>query len=163
MVPNFLLAQIPQYLIPTAANAIISDLRPITIAPLAINHINLFLDELLVNIIIAAESINPYHLRSLGVPAVFTGEKGLGDSTSIRALGRSAIGEAEIELRSYYEVHPSAKYGFGADGKGRGTTAARERAGSYPVDEAVEMMRYRCVTFSVCRLVSFWNRLTSRS
>lgn len=138
------------FLSATSANALISDLRPTTLAPSALQHINILLDELLASLISAADSINPSHLRLNGIPAVFSGDKAAGDTTGLRALGRSAVGEAELELRSWYETHAGGRRkGFPSDGQGRGMTGSKEMAGAaFPVEKAADLMKFRCATFS---------------
>ena len=132
----------PFYLSASSANALISDLQPTTISPPALLHVNLFLDEILYTLLSSAESLNPSAIRSAGVPAVFSADKG-SESTGIRSLGRSAVGEAELELRSWVESNGRAE-GFGRDGKGTGM-----RRGGFALQEAFEVMRGKCEEFSV--------------
>ncbi|ORY33772.1 hypothetical protein BCR39DRAFT_267578 [Naematelia encephala] len=144
-------AQQPAYLSASSANALISDLRPTVVSPPALQHINLFLDELLQLLVTSTQSINPYHLRIKGIPAVFSNETTTGESTGLRALGRSAVGEAEVELRSWYESRAKGRTvsGFAPEGKGSGMTADRERANApFPTEEATELLRLRCMSFS---------------
>ncbi|RXK36716.1 hypothetical protein M231_06023 [Tremella mesenterica] len=136
------------FLSSTSANALISDLRPTTLSAPALQHINLLIDELITSLISAADSINPSHLRLHGIPVVFSGDKSAGDTTGLRALGRSAVGEAELELRSWYETNDPRK-GLPPGGKGRGMIASKEGiAADFPVDPASQLMRYKCATFS---------------
>ncbi|KAK4686625.1 hypothetical protein P7C73_g3502, partial [Tremellales sp. Uapishka_1] len=130
----------PCYLSAASANALISELRPTTLSPSALMHLNLVLDELLVSLLTAAESLNPNHLRLQGVPAVFSGE----GSTGLRALGRTAVGEAELELRSWYEGNPSRR-GFPPNGQGSGMRPAK---GEFALPQAVELMRVKILAFS---------------
>ncbi|WVQ78066.1 hypothetical protein IAT38_000147 [Cryptococcus sp. DSM 104549] len=139
-----LAAQPTTYLSSASADALISDLRPTTLSPLALTHLNTLLDELLISLLSSAQSLNPFDLRREAVPSVFSGEKGLaGDSTGTRALGRSAVAEAEVELRSWHEGRAGGR-GFPPDGKGAGTRSER----AFPLMQAVELMRLKCVAFS---------------
>lgn len=137
----------PEYLSGTSANALISDLRPTTVTPQALLHINLFLDEILSSLIVSAESLNPKDLRTAGVPAVFSGDKAA-DSTGPRALGRAAVSEAELELRSWYDSHGGAGKGFPPSGSGNGMKTQKP----FAREEAVEVMRVKGITLCV-RLV----------
>ena len=92
----------------------------------------------------SAQSINPKDFRTQGILSVFAGE-----STGLRALGRSAVGEAELELRSWYESHPQrTETGFPPDAKGKGLVAERFNS-AFPLSQAVELLRLKCVSFSV--------------
>jgi hypothetical protein len=148
-------AQPPFYLSSVSANAMISDLRPTTLCQPALLHVNLLLDELISSIITSSSSINPYHLRLQGIPAVFSSDKSAGaDSTGIRALGRAAVGEAEMELRSWYGLNEGRNGGFKPEGKGRGLMEAKERANAeFPVEKALDLLRLKCLSFSVCLLI----------
>ncbi|KAJ9099967.1 hypothetical protein QFC21_003975 [Naganishia friedmannii] len=59
------------YVSARSANALISDLRPTTIAPSALHHLNLVLDELVEALVEAAGSIDPKDIKTKGVPRVF--------------------------------------------------------------------------------------------
>lgn len=129
-----------------SANALISELRPTTLSPPALAHVNALIDEILSLLISNAESINPSHIRTQGIPAVFTGDKTAGETTGPKALGRSAVAEAEIELRSWYEINPGARRAaFGQDGSGTGVKGGRE----FPVKEAIDLLKLKCVQYSV--------------
>ncbi|ODO11498.1 hypothetical protein I350_00278 [Cryptococcus amylolentus CBS 6273] len=132
-----------QFLSPASANALISDHRPTTLSSPALTSLNSLLDEVLVHLISAAQSINPMDLRKEAIPSFFHAEKGAGDSTAIRSLGRSAVSEAEVELRSWMEDRGPTR-GFPPGGKGSGTRSER----AFPVLQAVELMRTKCLTFS---------------
>jgi hypothetical protein len=104
------------------------------------------IDEILHLLISSSESLNPTHIRKDGIAAVFNADKLSGDSTGPRALGRSAVAEAELELRSWYDSHPGAKRGaFAPEGQGTGVKGAR----AFPVKEATELLKLKCVSFSV--------------
>ena len=61
-------------------------------------------------------------------------------------MGRSAVAEAELELRSWYDSHPGAKRGaFAPEGQGTGVKGSRP----FPVKEATELLKLKCVSFSV--------------
>ncbi|CAK9780181.1 unnamed protein product [Cutaneotrichosporon oleaginosum] len=137
----------------TSANALLSDLRPTTLAPQALEYINLMLDELLVGIVTAAESLNLTDLRTRGVPSALSeGERGFRNPAALGALGRAAVGEAEVEIRSWYDGHPTAQKdvsGFPPSGKGRGLVANAEEARErFPTSEAVELMRVKVASLS---------------
>ncbi|WWC90074.1 uncharacterized protein L201_005007 [Kwoniella dendrophila CBS 6074] len=136
-----------EYLSATSANALISDLRPTSLSLPALLSLNSFLDELLVSLIEASQSINPNDLRKEGVPSVFIGEKGLNaqgsESTNVRALGRSAVAEAEVELRSWLEGKTNLK-GFQPDGQGNGMRNSKQ----FDTEQAIGLMRLKCVSYS---------------
>ncbi|WVF72232.1 hypothetical protein IAT40_007044 [Kwoniella sp. CBS 6097] len=138
-------SQSATYLSSLSANALISDLRPTHISPPALSCLNALLDELIISILTASQSLNPFDLRREGVPSVFCGEKGVPqvESTGVRALGRSAVAEAELELRSWQEGRDGSK-GFAPDGKGNGMRGDRV----FALQQAVEIMRLKCVSFS---------------
>ncbi|WVR05265.1 hypothetical protein IAU60_002277 [Kwoniella sp. DSM 27419] len=129
-----------------SANALISDLRPTTVSDPALRCLNSLLDELLISLISATQSLNPYDLRKDGINSVFsTGtDKGVaqGDRTGVRTLGRSAVAEAELELRSWQDGREGSK-GFPPDGNGSGVRGAR----AFPMEQAVALMRLKCVSF----------------
>lgn len=158
-----------------SANALLSDLRPTTLTGPALDYVNEFLDELLVSLITAAQSINPTHLRTRGVPAVFapldrdsgTDSNGTPQGHSaVGALGHSAVGEAEVEIRGWYESHPTAQKGvsgFPPSGTGSGVLASHcgkdkskstlsspdASSAAFPVSQAVELMRVKVAMLSV--------------
>ncbi|GMK56805.1 hypothetical protein CspeluHIS016_0306450 [Cutaneotrichosporon spelunceum] len=138
---------------PTSANALLSDLRPTTLDSQALEYINLMLDELLVGIVTAAESLNLTAFRTRGVPSALSeGEGEFRNPAALGALGRAAVGEAEVEIRSWYDSHPTAQKdvsGFPPDGKGRGLVAsAEELRDPFPTAEAVELMRVKVASLS---------------
>lgn len=97
------------------------------------------------SLILSAESLNPKDLRTAGVPAVFNGDKAA-DSGGPRALGRAAVGEAELELRSWYESQGGIGKGFGPGGLGgNGMKAAK----AFAKQEAIEVMRVKTATLCV--------------
>lgn len=138
-----------------SANALLSDLRPTTLSITTLAHLNALLDELLVSIVSSARSINLTHLRTRGASAILTADGQPGEHASLGALGRAAVGEAEVEIRSWYEGHPTARKGvsgFPPNGQGRGLTADAEETGKpFPVLAAVELMRFKVGTLAVSR------------
>lgn len=136
-------AQPTPYLSATSANALISDLRPTTFSAAALTHLNILLDELLIALLTSAQSLNPFDLRREAIPSFFSGDRGSGDTTGVRALGRNAVAEAEVELRSWQEGR--SVRGYPPEGKGYETRNGR----SFPLLQAVELMRVKCVAFSV--------------
>ncbi|KIR53185.1 hypothetical protein I315_04222 [Cryptococcus gattii Ru294] len=135
-------AQPTPYLSHTSANALISDLRPTTFSDAALTHLNTLLDELLIALLTSAQSLNPLDLRREAIPSFFSGDRGTGDTTGVRALGRNAVAEAELELRSWQEGR--SVRGYPPDGKGPGTRTDR----SFPLLQAVDLMRVKCAAFS---------------
>ncbi|KIR58704.1 hypothetical protein I314_05543 [Cryptococcus bacillisporus CA1873] len=135
-------AQPTPYLSLTSANALISDLRPTTFSDAALTHLNTLLDELLIALLTSAQSLNPSDLRREAIPSFFSGDRGTGDTTGVRALGRNAVAEAEVELRSWQEGR--SVRGYPPDGKGPGTRTDR----SFPLLQAVDLMRVKCAAFS---------------
>lgn len=137
----------------SSANAILSDVRPLTLDEDTLDFINALLDELLVEIIYGARSINPEHLKRLGVTSVLVAEGLPGEPTSLGGLGRAAVNEAEISLHSWYEAQPDMHKGvsgFPPHGSGRGLVAAQEAAKiTFPIIEAVELMRQQVGSLSV--------------
>ncbi|WRT67101.1 uncharacterized protein IL334_004067 [Kwoniella shivajii] len=141
-------SQLGEYLSSASANALISDLRPTTVSPPALQALNNLLDEILVSILTASQSLNPFDLRKEGVPSVFSADKGPSaqvETTNIRALGRSAVAEAEVELRSWQEGRNSSKgIGFGNDGQGDGMRNGR----TFNLEVAINLMRIKCCSYS---------------
>jgi hypothetical protein len=136
----------PAFLSQVSANALISELRPTTLARPALHHINALIDEILYLLITSSQSINPTHIRTKGIPAVFSADRSAGETTGPRALGRSAVAEAELELRSWYDANPGARRGaFGPEGQGTGVKVAR----AFPIEEATALLKLKCVSFSV--------------
>ncbi|WWC69484.1 uncharacterized protein I206_103425 [Kwoniella pini CBS 10737] len=135
-----------EYLSQISANALISDLRPTTLSLPALQCLNSFLDEILVSIIISAESLNPSDLRKEGIPNVFSSSNGStgGENTNLRSLGRSAIAEAELELRSWLEGKNSIK-GFKPNGQGNGMINDKT---NFNNEKAINLMRFKCVSYS---------------
>lgn len=127
-----------------SAQSVISQLRQTAIAPAVIHHINLLLDEIIYSLISTAQSIHPKDLRTDAVPKVFSAGKNGPESTGIRSLARECTGEAELELRSWYEINPGPKKGFPPANSGRGMMANKEAADAdFPVEQAVAIMRLR--------------------
>lgn len=138
-----------------SAQSVISQLRQTTISPSVIHHINLLLDEIITSLISTAQSINPKDLRVNAVNKVFSAGNDARESTGIRSLARDCTGEAELELRSWYEMEKGAKRGFPPNHSGRGMTAARETADTpFPVEQAVAIIRLRVSELSVSRKCS---------
>jgi hypothetical protein len=83
----------------------------------------------------------------VGIPFVFSADKGAGETTGPRSLGRSGVAEAELELRSWYDSHPGTKKAaFPPDGQGTGVKGGR----AFPVREATDLLKLKCVSLSVC-------------
>lgn len=140
----------------SSATALLSDLRPTTVQPQALQVVNAFLDELLVTTVTTAKSINPEHFRYRGVQGALGSlptPNSPAQQASLGPLGRAVVGEAELELRSWYEGHPTAlrgRSGFAPDGNGRGMVGAMESAGlEFPMAEAIQLMRLKVAMLSV--------------
>lgn len=124
--------------------------------PQTLQIVNAFLDELIIATVITAKSINPEHFRYRGVQGALgslpTPESPV-QQASLGPLGRAVVGEAELELRSWYEGHPTAQRGqsgFPPDGNGRGMVGAMESAGiEFPLAEANQLMRLKVAMLSV--------------
>ena len=129
-------AQSPTYLSSRSANALISDLRPTQLHPQALQHLNLLLDELVVLLLKSARSLNTEQIKHEALTSVFGGE------TGARGLGRTAVSEAEIELRSWMAAKD-----------GRVTLASHENGfiggANFALDETVALLRAKIVAFSV--------------
>lgn len=126
----------PTYLSTRSANALISDLRPTQFHPQALQHLNLLLDELVVLLLKSAKSLNTDQIKHEALTSVFGGENGA------RGLGRTAVSEAEIELRSWMAAKA-----------GRSTLNAHENGfvgdAEFALDETVALLRAKIVSFSV--------------
>jgi len=134
-----------------SAESLISGLQHKRVAPSVLHHINLLLDELLVSLVTAAQSINPKHLRADGVPQVFTSGSSH-ESTGIKSLARECTGEAELELRAWYEMSGGVKKSFPPGSNGRGMTGMKEGQNArFPLQEAVDLLRLRISELSVSR------------
>lgn len=63
------------------------------------------------------------------------------------------MAEAELELRSWYESHPTGKKAaFQPDGQGTGVRASRP---SFPAAQASDLLKLKCVEFSVSTIIIF--------
>jgi hypothetical protein len=74
-----------------SADVILSDIRPVKLAPDALGCLNATLDEILQNVILAAHSLHTDRLKA-GLNRVLP-----------TPLGKEALLEAELELRAYWE------------------------------------------------------------
>lgn len=128
--------QPPNYLSPRSADALISDLRPTQLHPQALHHLNLLLDELVVLLVTAAQSLNTAQIKHVALTSVFGGENGA------RGLGRTAVSEAEIELRSWMSAMPE-RFALGESETGV------QEGDNFPTAEAVALLRCKIVAFSV--------------
>jgi hypothetical protein len=90
----------PMYISPHSAEAILSDFRPLKLQTDALTFLNLFLDDILANIISSARSILTDRLKTGLLKTVPT------------TIGKDALLEAEMELRAYWQrpnaIKPSA-------------------------------------------------------
>jgi hypothetical protein len=81
----------PMYISPHSAEAILSDFRPLKLQTDALTFLNLFLDDILANIITSARSILTDRLKTGLLKTVPT------------TIGKDALLEAEMELRAYWQ------------------------------------------------------------
>lgn len=79
------------YLSQRSADVILSEIRPTKLAPEAVRSINVFLDELLWTVLRSARSFSTDRLKSALGKIIPT------------SLGKDAVLEAEMELKSYLE------------------------------------------------------------
>lgn len=79
------------YISPHSAEAILSDFRPLKLQTDALTFLNLFLDDILANIITSARSILTDRLKTGLLKTVPT------------TIGKDALLEAEMELRAYWQ------------------------------------------------------------
>jgi hypothetical protein len=90
----------PMYISPHSAEAILSDFRPLKLQTDALTFLNLFLDDILANIVTSARSILTDRLKTGLLKTVPT------------TIGKDALLEAEMELRAYWQrpnaIKPSA-------------------------------------------------------
>jgi hypothetical protein len=84
----------PSYLSSRSADVILSDVRPIRLAPAALRALNVFLDELLWIVLANARSLSTDRLHGALRKVLPT------------SLGKEALLEAEVELRAYLEKTP---------------------------------------------------------
>lgn len=81
----------PTYISARSADTILSDVRLIRLAHDTLQAVNVFLDELLYSILSGARALVPERLRAALLKLVPT------------SLGKDALLEAEVELKSYWE------------------------------------------------------------
>jgi len=81
----------PMYISPHSAEAILSDFRPLKLQTDALTFLNLFLDDILANIITSARSVLTDRLKTGLLKTVPT------------TIGKDALLEAEMELRAYWQ------------------------------------------------------------
>lgn len=84
----------PTYLSARSADVILSDVRPVRIAPAALRALNVLLDELLWTVLAHARSLDTDRLHQALRKVLPT------------SLGKEALLEAEVELRAYLEKSP---------------------------------------------------------
>jgi len=127
MAMNALSDRSANYLSQRSADVILSEIRPTKLAPEAVRSINVFLDELLWSILSSARSFSTDRLKSaLGkiLPS---------------SLGKDAVLEAEMELKSYLERTASTN---GA------TKPYTENVQDFPLHAAFELLRLKCEAYS---------------
>jgi hypothetical protein len=81
----------PLYISARSAETILSDFRPLKLQTDALIFLNLFLDDILANIISCSRSILTDRLKTGLLKAIFT------------TIGKDALLEAEMELRAYWQ------------------------------------------------------------
>ena len=115
-----------------------SELQPTSISLDAFHHVNIVWDELVLQLITHAQSINPTHIRTTGINGVFRAEKN--ESTGTRALAREAMSDAETEYRMFVSEafgRESSKAFNG--GQGNGMVDDRDME----VRKALNMLRHK--------------------
>lgn len=115
------------YISPHSAEAILSDFRPLKLQTDALTFLNLFLDDILANIIASARSLLTDRLKTGLLKSVPT------------TIGKDALLEAEMELRAYWQrpnaVKPSASQ-----------VSASEH--NFFLPSMIELMRLKCEAYS---------------
>jgi len=132
MAMNALSDRSANYLSQRSADVILSEIRPTKLAPEAVRSINVFLDELLWSILSSARSFSTDRLKSaLGkiLPS---------------SLGKDAVLEAEMELKSYLERTASTN---GA------TKPYTENVQDFPLHAAFEVRQHSHVSISFCQFI----------
>ncbi|KZT29444.1 hypothetical protein NEOLEDRAFT_1175130 [Neolentinus lepideus HHB14362 ss-1] len=118
----------PTYISPHSAEVILSEIRPIKLKGDALSSINVFLDELLWNVLNASRSLTTEKLKG-GLTKVLP-----------TTLGKEALLEAEVELRAYWERTSAS------------TPASPNRPGddekTFNLDLAFELLRVKCQAYS---------------
>ncbi|TFK46896.1 hypothetical protein OE88DRAFT_1738950 [Heliocybe sulcata] len=118
----------PVYISSHSAEVILSEIRPIKLKVDALSSINVFLDELLWNVLSASRSLTTEKLKA-GLTKVLP-----------TPLGKEALLEAEVELRAYWErtsaSTPSSPKRPGDDEK------------TFNLDLAFELLRLKCQAYS---------------
>jgi hypothetical protein len=79
------------YISARSAEAILSDFRPLKLQTDTLNFLNLFLDDILANIITSSRSILTDRLKTGLLKTIST------------TIGKDALLEAEMELRAYWQ------------------------------------------------------------
>ncbi|KAI8643103.1 hypothetical protein BD408DRAFT_442978 [Parasitella parasitica] len=118
------------YICQRAANAIISEIGPFRVSTDALQAINQFLDEFIMLLLNCSLSLDLSQIKSVVV------------SLLPSTLGRNAIVEAELEIKTFTETE-SIDYDL--------YERMRNLAGKdFPLDEAVSLLREKC--FEYCTL-----------
>ncbi|KAJ2917492.1 hypothetical protein MD484_g2951, partial [Candolleomyces efflorescens] len=124
--PGLVEANGPNYISQHSADVILSDVRPFKLKPDALRAINVFLDEILYNILNSSNSLVPDRLRASLLGLLPT------------SLGKAALLEAEVELRAYWErTAPAGIVPSGED----------DRA-TFHLPFAFELLRNKCEAYS---------------
>ncbi|KZT70326.1 hypothetical protein DAEQUDRAFT_217603 [Daedalea quercina L-15889] len=118
-----MLAPGPSYITNRSADVILSDVRPIKLAYEALQVVNVLLDELLYTILNDAQSLATDKLKTSLLKIIPT------------SLGKEALLEAEVELKSYTERNTSS-------------TSGGNGGGHFSLQWSFELLRLRCEAYS---------------
>ncbi|KAJ6560331.1 hypothetical protein B0H19DRAFT_113795 [Mycena capillaripes] len=113
----------PSYISSHSADVILSDIRPIKLKLEGLRSINVLLDEFLFNILNTARSLSTDKLRA-GLLTILP-----------TSLGKSALLEAEIELRAYWDRTPRP-------------AVLEDDTQSFNLQWAFELLRLKCEAYS---------------
>ena len=104
---------------------------------------------------VASSPKTPRTLRTRRAPPSSQGHHFRAVSTSVQvtrdgaalALGREAINEAELEVKAWRDARGGAEDGFVTDP--RGLRTGMQEGGSFPIAQAVDLLRCRIMAYSV--------------
>ncbi|KAI8374453.1 uncharacterized protein BYT42DRAFT_405053 [Radiomyces spectabilis] len=117
-----------RYICQRAANAIIAELGPYRVSTDALQTINQFLDEFLVLLLTSSLSLDLSCIKATTLTLLSS------------TLGKNAIVEAELEVKTYTETE-SVDYDTYEKMRALGTTS------EFPLQEALPLLRMKCFEF----------------
>lgn len=118
---------IDQYICRRAANAILSEIGPYQLSSDALQTINQFLDQVLALLLQNTQSLEPALVKSQLLALLPL------------SLGKNALVEAELEVKTYSETH-NTHYPLYDESMNEPTP--------FPLDRAWTSLRYRCIEHS---------------